>query len=120
MIWMIGTLLGTDRNSQTMRNPSWQTKFGPRRVRQDPPTLADAIVAARGMTTDVNQQVEIAALLIGLPPDEVRPEVLKAARLAERKAETIAFVGRPGAARTVVVERKPSRRPASRKGFEPR
>jgi|SRR5580700_7537990 hypothetical protein len=108
----------TDRSTKTMPNPFWNTKFGPRRVREDPPTLAEAIAAARGMTTDVNEQVEIAASLIGLPPDEVRSEVLKAARLAERKAETVAFVGRPGAARTVVVERKPSRRPASRKGFE--
>jgi hypothetical protein len=95
----------------------WQTKFGSRRVRRDPPTLAEAIAAARGLTDDVTQQVEIAASLMDLPPDEVRPEVLKAAAMAgpaataARKGVTeIAYVGRSGAPRTVVVERKPSRR----------
>jgi hypothetical protein len=92
----------------------WQTKFGPRRVRHDPPTLAEAIAAARGLTDDVKQQVEIAAALMDLTPDEVRPEVLKAA--AKRKdTSEIAYVGRAGAPRTVVVERLPSRRPAGRK-----
>ena len=91
----------------------WQTKFGPRRVRHDPPTLAEAIAAARGLTDDVTQQVEIAAALMDLPPDEVRPEVLKAAAAAtamRKEVTEIAYVGRSGAPRTVVVERKPSRR----------
>jgi hypothetical protein len=99
----------------TRNNPKsdvWHTKFGPRRVRRDPPTLAEAIVAARGLTDDVAQQIEIAASLMDLPPDEVRPAVLKAA--APRKdVTTVAFVGRPGAPRAIVVERKVSRRPAA-------
>src|ERR1700686_5300911 len=93
----------------------WKTKYGPRRVRHDPPTLAEAVAAARGLTDDVQQQVEIAASLMDLPPEQVRPEVLKAG--SPRKAvNTVAFVGRPGAPRTVVVERKPSRRPMAGKG----
>jgi len=87
----------------------WQTKYGPRRVRRDPPTLAEAIVAARGITDDIAQQVEIAASLMDLPPDEVRPAVLKAA-MPRKDVSKVAFVGRPGAPRAVVVERKVSRR----------
>src|SRR3984893_4012237 len=95
----------------------WKTKYGPRRVRRDPPTLAEAIAAARGLTDDVQQQVEIAAALMDLPPDQVRSEVLKAAS-PRKDVNTVAFVGRSGAPRTVVVERKPSRRPMAGKAFD--
>ena len=87
----------------------WQTKYGPRRVRHDPPTLAEAVAAARGLTDDIAEQVEIAASLMDLPPEEVRAEVLKAAH-SRKDASTVTFVGRAGAPRTVVVERRPSRR----------
>jgi hypothetical protein len=91
----------------------WKTKYGPRRVRRDPPTVAEAVTAARGLTDDVQEQIEIAASLMDLPPDQVRPEVLKAATSRKDASNTVAFVGRPGAPRTVVVERVPSRRPAA-------
>jgi hypothetical protein len=87
----------------------WKTKYGPRRVRRDPPTVAEAVAAARGLTDDVQEQIEIAASLIDLPPDQVKAEVLKAAT-SRKDTNTVAFVGRPGAPRTVVVERVPSRR----------
>jgi len=87
----------------------WKTKYGPRRVRRDPPTIAEAVAAARDLTDDVQEQIEIAASLMDLPPEQVRPEVLKAAT-ARKDASTVAFVGRAGAPRTVVVERVPSRR----------
>jgi hypothetical protein len=91
----------------------WKTKYGPRRVRRDPPTVAEAVAAARGLTDDLQEQIEIAASLMDLPPDQVRPEVLK---IASRKdTNTVAFVGRAGAPRTVVVERVPSRRPMAGK-----
>ena len=45
----------------------WNTKYGPRRVRRDPPTLEEAIFAAIGITDDQNEQAEIAAALMGLP-----------------------------------------------------
>jgi hypothetical protein len=98
----------------------WHTKYGPRRVRHDPPTLAEAVAAARGLTDDVDEQVEIAASLMDLPPDVVRAEVLKAAR-PRKDLSTVAFVGRAGAPRAVVVERRPSRRapPAGGKGPAP-
>jgi hypothetical protein len=93
----------------------WKTKYGPRRVRRDPPTVAEAVAAARGLTDDVQEQIEIAASLIDLPPEQVKPEVLKAATLTRKEANTVAFVGRAGAPRTVVVERVPSRRPMAGK-----
>ena len=89
----------------------WKTKFGPRRVRHNPPTLKEAIVAASGLTDDLDGQIEIAASLMDLPLDEVRKEAMKLG--VQRKAtNTIAFTGRPGAPRAVVVERKLTRRPA--------
>ena len=45
----------------------WNTKYGPRRVRRDPPTLDEAIFAAVGITDDHEQQAEIAASLMGMP-----------------------------------------------------
>jgi hypothetical protein len=63
----------------------WKTKYGPRRVRNDPPTLEEAILAARGLSDDVHEQVEDVNV-------------------------TVAFTGRGGVHRAVVVERKPSRR----------
>ena len=37
----------------------WNTKYGPRRVRRDPPTLDEAIFAAIGITEDQEAQAEI-------------------------------------------------------------
>jgi len=45
----------------------WNTKYGPRRVRFDPPTLNEAIAAARGLTDELQLQAEIAASLMDLP-----------------------------------------------------
>jgi len=88
---------------------TWNTKYGPRRVRHDPPTLEEAVIAASGMTDDTEAQISIAASLMGLPADQVRPAVLKAAA-NRRNAETVTFAGRPGAPRAVVVERRSVRR----------
>jgi hypothetical protein len=90
----------------------WNTKYGSRRVRNDPPTLKEAIIAAQGLTDQLLQQVEIAAALMDLPVEEVRAELLKSA--PSRKTEHIVTShGRERTARTVVVERKPSRRIAA-------
>lgn len=95
----------------------WNTKFGPRRVRHDPPTLKEAIVAAQGLTDQLLQQVEIAAALMDMPVEQVRAELLKSA--PPRKSEHIVTSnGRERMARTVVVERRPSRRIAA--GSAPR
>ena len=62
----------------------WNTKYGTRRVRRDPPTLDEAIFAAIGITDDQNEQAEIAASLMGLPIESVIAEVKKAGRLRTR------------------------------------
>lgn len=85
----------------------WNTKYGTRRVRHDPPTLKEAILAAQGLTDQVLEQVEIAAALMDLPVDEVRAEVLKSA--SPRKSEQI-VTSSGRTPRTVVVERRTSRR----------
>jgi protein involved in polysaccharide export with SLBB domain len=90
----------------------WKTKYGPRRVRRDPPTLQEAIAAARGLTDDVQQQVEIAASLMEVPEEQVKAEILKSG--GQRKdIRTVGVTGRPGSMRTVVVETKVSRRPTA-------
>ncbi len=83
----------------------WNTKYGPRRVRRDPPTLDEAIFAAIGITDDQQAQAEIAAALIGLPFDAVLAEVKKQSR-ANARATTRVIAGEQGAQRSVVVERR--------------
>lgn len=84
----------------------WNTKFGARRVRQEAPTLAEAIAAAQGMSDDLDAQAEIAASLMGLPTSEVRAELLKLAPPRKSATKSVAFVGPASAPRTIVVERK--------------
>jgi hypothetical protein len=66
----------------------WQTKYGTRRVRRDPPTLEEAIFAATGITDDLDSQAEIASALMGMPLDVVQAEVKKVARAAVRAPTT--------------------------------
>ncbi len=103
---------GTKTNG-TNASGVWTTKYGPRRVRQDPPTLDDAIAAARGLTDDVQAQIEIAASLIGLPVEQVRGEVLKSST-PRKNVNRVAFTGRGGMQRSVIVERKTPRRPGGK------
>jgi hypothetical protein len=84
----------------------WNTKYGPRRVRRDPPTLEEAIFAAAGITDDLNEQAEIAASLMGMPIDAVTVEVKKAGRLTLGRSSTRVIAGEQGAQRSVVVERR--------------
>lgn len=88
----------------------WNTKYGTRRVRHDPPTLDEAIFAAIGITDDQEQQAEIAAALMGMPLDVVQAEVKKQARTNSRITATRVIAGEQGAQRSVVVERRVVRR----------
>jgi hypothetical protein len=81
----------------------WNTKYGRRRVRRDPPTLDEAIFAAIGITDDQEAQAEIAASLMGLPVESVQAEVKKAGRLSARSSTRV-IAGEQGAQRSVVVE----------------
>ena len=83
----------------------------PVRVRHDPPTLEEAVAAAQGLSDDPNQQAEIAASLMNVAAEDVRPMVLKAARLAASGARTLISSARSGSERTVIVERTRSSRP---------
>lgn len=87
----------------------WNTKYGKRRVRQEPATLDDAVFAAQGMTDSLEAQVEFAASLIDLPREVVRAALMKKAPLRVDKSR-IAAVSASGQTRAVVVERRPVRR----------
>ncbi len=87
---------------------SWDTKYGSRRVRHDPPTLEEAVAAAQGLSDELSEQIEIAAGLMDLPVEVVRAEVLKSAS-PRRAARVVTASGREGAGRTVIVERKTRR-----------
>jgi hypothetical protein len=87
----------------------WNTKYGPRRVRRDLPTLEEAIFAAAGITDDQSEQAEIAASLMGLPIETVTIEVRKTSR-AQARTATRVIAGEQGAQRSVVVERRVMRK----------
>lgn len=87
----------------------WDTKDGRRQVRRDPPTLEEAVLAAQGMTDEISEQVEIVTSLMDVSADEARGVVL---RMSQRKdVNRLTVVGRGGAPRAVVVERRTVRRP---------
>lgn len=85
----------------------WKTKYGLRRVRHDPPDLTQAIAAAQGLTDDPDHQAELAADLIGVTVADVKSEMQRTA--SRRKPITLTSTDRKGFARSVVVERRPSR-----------
>lgn len=88
---------------------TWNTKYGPRRVKQALPTLAEAIAAAQDMAQDTRSQIEIAAALMGMSEDDVRAEVLKARSVKLAPVRIVSASS--GAPRQVVVEKVVSRRP---------
>lgn len=102
-----------------MDNQVWDTKDGRRRVRRDPPTVEEAVLAAQGLAADdVGAQTEIVASLMQITAEEAKSAVL---RLGERKSVTRTMIaartGRAaaqgGAPRAVVVERRVARRGAT-------
>jgi hypothetical protein len=84
----------------------WETKYGLRRVRRDPPTVDDAVLAAQGLTEDLEGQIEIVAALMSVSAEQARRAVLKMRRPDSR----LTIPGCGGLARAVVVERKSPRR----------
>ena len=88
-------------------NDVWETNDGRRRVRRDPPTIEEAVVAAQGLTDDLKEQMEIVASLMEITLEEARDVVL---RMGQRKeVNRVTFTGRIGAPRAVVVERRAPR-----------
>ena len=88
----------------------WETKDGLRRVRRDPPTIEEAVLAAQGLTNDLKERIEIVASLMEVPLDEARSAVLRMGQSKDVNRVTIASrAGRAGAPRAVVVERRTPR-----------
>lgn len=81
------------------------------RVKNEPPTLEEAMLAAVGMSDDASQQIEIAASLLGMPLDVATVKALSAARPRGNVVD-ITVRGRPQ--RAVVVEKKRIVRPLDR------
>jgi hypothetical protein len=73
------------------------------RVKNEPPTLAEAMTAAGGMSDDANQQIEIAATLLGLP---LEPATIKALAAAKPRGNVVDINVRGRPQRAVVVEKK--------------
>ena len=85
----------------------WETKDGRRRVRRDPPTVEDAVVAAQGLTENPKEQIEIVASLMQLSVEEATGAVL---RMGQRKdVSLVTIAGRARSPRAVVVERRAPR-----------
>ena len=73
--------------NRNVRSPSKPPKFsGPPRVRYEPPTIEEAVFAAQGLASEVEQQVAIVVGLTGMsekPGPSSHPECLsKAGALA--------------------------------------
>ena len=92
----------------------WDTKDGRRRVRRDPPTVEDAVLAAQGLTDEPSEQVEIVASLMEISAEEAKGVVLRMGQRKEVNHITVATRStRPGqmsVPRAVVVERLAPRR----------
>jgi hypothetical protein len=100
------------RKTGAAMSEEWDTKDGRRRVRRDPPTVEEAVLAAQGLTDEAKEQIEIVAALMEVSVDEARAAVLK---MGQRKdVNQITIAGRVGAPRAVVVERRAPRRIGSR------
>src|SRR4051794_26781507 len=80
---------------------TWKTKWGARRVRKEPPTLEEALIAAEAMAPDADSRAEIASQLMGVPVEEVR--ALLARQQARAGGRSTLVNGR---SRAVVVEYK--------------
>ncbi len=76
------------------------------RVKNEPPTMEEALIAAECISSDRDEQLQIAASLLGLEPTE--DATIKALKAARPRGKTVEVTGR-GRLQTrsvVVVERK--------------
>lgn len=102
---------------------TWDTKDGRRRVRRDPPTIDEAVLAAQGLTDELSEQTDIVASLMEISADEARSAVLRMNSRKDVGRITITSragrVGHAAVPRAVVVERRGPRRviPSASKRF---
>jgi hypothetical protein len=104
------------RDTNTADGQTWDTKDGPRRVRRDPPTVEEAVLAAQGLTEELGAQAEIVASLMQISAEEARGAVLRMVPRKDVDRITIASragrrAGQAATPRAVVVERRIPRRP---------
>lgn len=102
---------------KTEKNRRQNARSGPIsvRIRFYPPTITEAVAAARDLADDLHDQVEIAAGLMGIEEEndrtQVEEEVARMNEIAIREAEKeksgaqMTIRARNGTARTVTVER---------------
>ncbi len=87
-------------SSSIVRKSRIARTLPPPRVRKEPPTIIEAVRAAEGLSTDPKEMLEIAAGLMGVSEDEVRPY------LPQRPARSISVVS---GKRSFVVEHRTAR-----------
>jgi len=98
---------------------TWMTKYGSRRVREALPTIDEAMIAAQCLSDDFEQQIELAASLLGIDSDEVRAVAtrLPPSKPIEYRLILPAGPARASAApRSVVVEHRALKRMLGRAG----
>jgi hypothetical protein len=101
-----GTVAGRPHAETIMRRPSSQPVWhnGPVRVRREEPAIEEAIAAAMDLSEDPGEIAALAAGLMGVSEDEIRPLIAKVSK-AKANAGPIRRDGSP----VVVVSR--TRRP---------
>jgi len=72
--------------------------------------MQEAVFAAQGLTDDLEEQVEIAAALIGASEEEIRAEIARSRNLRQVRVRPRSPTDFPSEPRTFVVERKGVRR----------
>ena len=71
---------------------TWMTKWGPRRVRYEPPTLDEALDAAADISPDRDQQIQLAADLMDLPLEDVKADAEAIFKSRSRRRITATIV----------------------------
>ncbi len=103
-------------NEKAVRTVSetWKTKFGSRRVKQALPTIEEALIAAECLSDDFEQQIELAASLLGIGAEEVRAVAKKPAPPKPTERRLSLPIAQPrsvtSAPRAVVVEYRAPKR----------
>jgi hypothetical protein len=88
----------------------WMTKWGPRRVRYEPPTLVEALDAAADLSTEKDEQIRLAAELMQLPVEDVRADAEAIFKSRSRRRVVSTTIHGSQSRGPVVVERRTPRR----------
>lgn len=106
---------GTGNGQKGGKGQNTPTKPMAVKIKFFPPTIEEAVVAARDLSDEPEHQVEIAAGFMGIDPDDqVRAAVAEAEKQAEaerqaaaeaKASEHVMVRNRAGSERTVVVQR---------------